>query len=70
MKHETRWPWWLAERWICWHCYGVERDVLHCLHDERRLRERLTFVWGVAMAHGATSEELAADLITREPRST
>ncbi len=29
-----------------------------CLDQERHLRERLTFVWGVAKAHGATNEEL------------
>lgn len=29
------------------------------LTEERRLRERLTFVYGVAMAHGATTAELA-----------
>lgn len=30
-----------------------------CLAEERRLRERLTFVYGVAQAHGATTEELS-----------
>jgi len=38
-----------------------------CLYNERRITERLTFVWGVAKAHGATDDELAADPITREP---
>ena len=40
-----------------------------CLYDERRIAERLTFVYGVARAHGASIEELAADPITREPRT-
>lgn len=29
-----------------------------CCDEERRLRDRLTYVYGVAMAHGATTEEL------------
>jgi len=29
-----------------------------CLAEERRIRERLTFVYGVAQAKGATVEEL------------
>lgn len=29
-----------------------------CLMEERRLRDRLSFVYGVAKAHGATDEEL------------
>lgn len=29
-----------------------------CCAEERRLRERLTFVYGVARAHGATVDEL------------
>jgi hypothetical protein len=32
-----------------------------CLAEERFLRERLTFVYGVARAHGATVEELSID---------
>lgn len=32
--------------------------ALDCLAEERRLRERLTFVYGVARAKGATDEEL------------
>lgn len=43
--------------------------AINCLDDERRMAERLTFVWGVAMSHGATLEEMKADPITREPRS-
>lgn len=30
----------------------------NCLAEERRLRERLTFVYGVARAKGATDDEL------------
>lgn len=30
-----------------------------CLTEERRLRDRLTFVYGIAQAHGATTEELS-----------
>lgn len=32
-----------------------------CLTEERRLRDRLLFVYGVARAKGATVEELAGD---------
>lgn len=39
------------ERWV--------RDELG--PEIRRLRERLTFVYGVARAHGATVEELSAE---------
>jgi DNA-binding MarR family transcriptional regulator len=28
--------------------------------EQRRLSDRLTFVWGIAQAHGATVEELTA----------
>ena len=34
----------------------------NCLVEERRLRDRLTFVYGVAQAHGATREELVGEL--------
>jgi hypothetical protein len=44
---------------------GNERWARDCCYEERRTRERLTFVWGVAMSHGATLEEMAADPITR-----
>lgn len=33
-----------------------------CLADERRLRDRCTFLYGVARAHGATVEELGGSL--------
>lgn len=36
-----------------------------CLTEERRLRDRLTFVYGVAQAHGATAEELSGDTEAR-----
>ena len=39
----------------------------NCLDEERRLRDRLTFVYGVATAKGATVEELAGE---RPPRPT
>jgi hypothetical protein len=32
----------------------------NCLDEERRLRERLTQVWGIAVEHGATLDELRA----------
>jgi hypothetical protein len=38
---------------------SVEKWARNSLDEERRLRERLTFVYGIAMAHGATTEELA-----------
>lgn len=37
------------------HARAWARD---CLTEERRLRDRLTFVYGVARAHGATVEDL------------
>lgn len=37
--------------------------AVNCLNEERRLRDRLTFVYGVAKAKGATDEELAGDKI-------
>lgn len=43
----------------------VEHWARDSLDEERRTRERLTFVWGIAMKHGATLEEMAADPITR-----
>lgn len=39
----------------------VERELLP---RERHLSDRLTFVYGVARAHGATVQELQGDLIT------
>jgi len=36
--------------------------AINCLDEERRLRDRLTFVYGVAMAHGATVEELSGGI--------
>jgi hypothetical protein len=47
---------------------GAERWARDCCEDERRVRERLTFVWGIAMKHGATLEEMAADPVTRPAR--
>jgi hypothetical protein len=47
---------------------SAEEWARGCLYDERRIAERLTFVYGVARAHGATVEELGADPITRPPR--
>jgi hypothetical protein len=35
--------------------------ALNCLEEERRLRRRLEFVYGVARAHGATVEELSGE---------
>lgn len=32
-----------------------------CLAEQRRLADRLTFVYGVARAHGATVEELRGE---------
>jgi hypothetical protein len=48
---------------------SAESWARDCLYDERRITERLTFVYGVARAHGASVEELAADPITRDPRT-
>lgn len=36
----------------------ARRWARDCLAEERRMRDRLTFVYGVAKAHGATTEEL------------
>lgn len=33
------------------------------IEEDIRLRNRLTFVYGVARAHGATAEELAGELL-------
>ena len=30
----------------------------NCLNEERRLRERLTYVWGIAVKFGATLDDL------------
>jgi hypothetical protein len=35
--------------------------AINCLDEERRLGDRLTFVYGVARAHGATIEELSGE---------
>lgn len=39
----------------------------NCLAEERYLRDRLTFVYGVARAHGATVEELGGS-VEKNPR--
>jgi hypothetical protein len=38
---------------------GYRTWAVDCRKEERRLADRLTFVYGVAMAHGATVEELS-----------
>jgi hypothetical protein len=38
---------------------GCRVWAVDCRKEERRLADRLTFVYGVAMAHGATVEELS-----------
>lgn len=38
---------------------GVERWARNCCDEERRLRDRLTFVYGVARAHGASVADLS-----------
>lgn len=43
------------------HQASTERWARDCLTEERRLGARLTYVYGVAIAHGATHEELAQD---------
>lgn len=35
--------------------------AINCLDEERRLRDRLTFVYGVARAHGASIEDLSGE---------
>jgi hypothetical protein len=37
---------------------STRRWAESCLDEERCLRDRLTFVYGVARAHGATVEDL------------
>lgn len=44
-----------AEEQAAEHARGWARD---CLAEERRLRDRLTYVYGVAQAHGATQDQL------------
>lgn len=39
-------------------CVHAEMWAENCLTEERRLADRLTFVYGVAQAHGATTGEL------------
>jgi hypothetical protein len=41
------------------HAYVWARN---CCDEERRIRDRLTFVYGVARAHGASVEDLRGDL--------
>lgn len=43
------------------HSEGTRQWALNAFTEERRLRERLTFVYGVARAHGATVQELSGD---------
>jgi hypothetical protein len=42
---------------------SVETWARGCHAEERRLARRLTFVYGLAQAHGATAEELRGDTI-------
>jgi hypothetical protein len=44
---------------------SVEAWAHRCLDDERQMRDRVTFLYGVARAHGATDDELAADALTQ-----
>lgn len=46
---------WAAER----DREGTRDWALDAFAEQRRLRDRLTFVYGVARAHGATVEELS-----------
>lgn len=41
---------------------GAERWARECIAEERRLAARLTFVYGVAMKHGATTDELRGEI--------
>lgn len=41
---------------------NTRRWALDCLNQERKLRDRCTFLYGVARAHGATVEELGGSL--------
>jgi len=40
---------------------GARAWARDCLAEERRLRDRLVFVYGVATRHGATAEELRGE---------
>lgn len=42
---------------------SVETWARGCHAEERRLARRLTFVYGIAQAHGATAEELRGDTV-------
>lgn len=45
----------------------ARRWALNCCAEERYVRDRLTFVYGVARAHGATVEELGGSM-DKNPR--
>lgn len=40
---------------------GYRVWAINCLTEERRLRDRCTFLYGAARAHGATVDELRGD---------
>jgi hypothetical protein len=40
---------------------GVEKWARDCCQEERRIRDRLTFVYGVARAFGASVADLSGD---------
>ena len=50
----------------------TRRWALDCLGEERRLRDRCTFLYGAATRRGATADELAGDygrsVTTKEAR--
>lgn len=51
-----------AEREALYVKVEMERQrewMQHCFDEERRLRDRCTFLYGEAMARGATRDELA-----------
>lgn len=46
---------------------STRRWAENALDEQRRLSDRLTFVWGIAQAHGATLDELASQPDGRFP---
>jgi len=45
---------------------GVEKWARDCCNEDRRVRDRLTFVYGVARAFGASVEDLREEAVTND----
>jgi hypothetical protein len=70
MSAEDRVEYWKRRCHVAERCLGYEKDhnehtrewANNAFRQERRLAARCTFLYGVALAHGATREELAHGL--------